>query len=49
MLRLGDYLYEYANGVYGDGAPLGRVPQPDKEIVTFGQSSDAAGIRRRGG
>ena len=35
VLHLGDYLYEYANGTYGDGAPLGRIPQPDREIVTL--------------
>lgn len=35
VLHLGDYLYEYANGQYGDGTALGRVPQPDKEIVTL--------------
>lgn len=35
VLHLGDYLYEYANGVYGDGTPLGRASSPDKEIVTL--------------
>lgn len=35
VLHLGDYIYEYANATYGDGALLGRVPQPDKEIVTL--------------
>lgn len=35
VLHLGDYLYEYENGRYGDGAPLGRVPDPDKETVTL--------------
>ena len=35
VLHLGDYLYEYADGTYGDGAPLGRIPQPDREIVTL--------------
>ena len=39
-LHLGDYIYEYANGRYGnrpegDGRPLGRVPFPDREIVTL--------------
>lgn len=33
VLHLGDYLYEYANGEYGDGSALGRVPEPDREIV----------------
>lgn len=35
VLHLGDYLYEYANATYGDGALLDRVPLPDKEIVTL--------------
>lgn len=35
VLYLGDYIYEYANGTYGDGGPLGRVPAPDREIVTL--------------
>jgi alkaline phosphatase D len=36
VLHLGDYLYEYANGTYGDGTALGRVPEPDAELVTLG-------------
>jgi len=35
VLHLGDYLYEYPNKVYGDGTALGRVPMPDKEMVTL--------------
>jgi alkaline phosphatase D len=35
VLHLGDYLYEYGNGVLGDGAPLGRLPDPDKEVTTL--------------
>lgn len=35
VLHLGDYLYEYANGTYGDGTALGRVPEPDRELVTL--------------
>jgi alkaline phosphatase D len=35
VLHLGDYLYEYANGGYGDGTALGRVPEPNKEIVAL--------------
>jgi alkaline phosphatase D len=35
VLHLGDYLYEYANADYGDGRPLGRVPAPDREIVSL--------------
>lgn len=35
VLYLGDYLYEYGNGSFGDGAPIGRVPDPDREIVSL--------------
>jgi alkaline phosphatase D len=35
VLHLGDYLYEYGNAQYGDGAPIGRVPDPEHESVTL--------------
>jgi alkaline phosphatase D len=35
VLHLGDYIYEYANAQYGDGAKYGRVPAPDKEMVVL--------------
>jgi len=35
VLHLGDYIYEYANGVYGDGTDIGRIPRPDRELVTL--------------
>jgi alkaline phosphatase D len=35
VLHLGDYLYEYANGRFGDGTATGRVPTPDKEMVAL--------------
>lgn len=35
VVHLGDYIYEYANARYGDGTAFGRVPAPDKEIVTL--------------
>lgn len=35
VLHLGDYIYEYANGRFGDGAKMGRVPLPDRESVTL--------------
>jgi len=35
VLHLGDYLYEFGNGLYGDGRALGRIPQPDREIVSL--------------
>jgi len=34
-LHLGDYIYEYANGTYGDGEAMGRVPQPDRELLSL--------------
>jgi alkaline phosphatase D len=35
VLHLGDYLYEYANGTYGDGTVLGRLVRPQREIVSL--------------
>lgn len=41
VLHLGDYIYEYANANYGnrpgegDGRPIGRVPFPDRELLTL--------------
>jgi alkaline phosphatase D len=35
VLHLGDYLYEYENGRYGDGTKLGRVSFPNKEMVAL--------------
>lgn len=35
VVHLGDYLYEYGNGEYGDGRALGRVPDPIHEIVSL--------------
>lgn len=35
VLHLGDYIYEYRNGDYGDGTAIGRVPRPDREIVSL--------------
>jgi alkaline phosphatase D len=35
VLYLGDYIYEFGNGKYGDGTALGRIPDPDREIVTL--------------
>lgn len=35
VIHLGDYLYEYENGRYGDGRALGRVPEPDRELTTL--------------
>ncbi|HJR60920.1 MAG TPA: alkaline phosphatase D family protein, partial [Vicinamibacterales bacterium] len=35
VLHLGDYYYEYANVRYGDGTRFGRIPAPDREIVSL--------------
>ena len=35
VLHLGDYYYEYPNIRYGDGTRFGRIPQPDREIVSL--------------
>jgi alkaline phosphatase D len=35
VLHLGDYLYEYANGTFGDGEALGRMPEPNRELLSL--------------
>lgn len=35
VLHLGDYIYEFADGVYGEGAALNRIPSPPGEAVTL--------------
>ncbi len=35
VVHLGDYIYEYENGYFGDGTELGRIPQPNQEIVSL--------------
>jgi alkaline phosphatase D len=35
VLHLGDYIYEFANGIYGDGTRAGRLPLPISEAVTL--------------
>ena len=35
VLHPGDYIYEYGNGQYGDGAAIGRLVQPDHEILSL--------------
>jgi alkaline phosphatase D len=35
VLHLGDYIYEFANGRYGDGSTSGRVPLPAGEASTL--------------
>lgn len=35
VLHLGDYIYEYADGTLGAGAPIGRAPEPPREVLTL--------------
>ncbi|KAL8713113.1 MAG: hypothetical protein Q9220_002634 [cf. Caloplaca sp. 1 TL-2023] len=35
VIHLGDYIYEYANGDYGYGQSIGRIPLPDRQIYTL--------------
>jgi alkaline phosphatase D len=35
VIHLGDYIYEYQNARYGDGTRFGRIPAPDREIVSL--------------
>jgi alkaline phosphatase D len=35
VLHLGDYIYEYENGRYGDGTKYGRISDPNREIIAL--------------
>lgn len=35
VLHLGDYIYEYPDGVLGDGAAIGRAVDPPHELLTL--------------
>ena len=35
VVHLGDYIYEFENGRYGDGSGLLRIPEPRREAVTL--------------
>jgi alkaline phosphatase D len=35
VVHLGDYIYEFENGIYGDGTGLLRIPEPRREAVTL--------------
>lgn len=35
VVHVGDYIYEYANGTYGDGTDIGRIPEPNAETVSL--------------
>ena len=47
VLHLGDYLYEYADGRYGDGSKLGRPVEPDGEIVSLADYRARHGLYKR--
>ena len=40
ILHLGDYIYEYANGQYGDGTRINRIPSPGRENVSLSDYRD---------
>jgi alkaline phosphatase D len=46
VLHLGDYIYEFADGVYGAGAALDRVPMPAGETVTLDEYRQRYAIYR---
>lgn len=35
IVHVGDYIYEFENGIFGDGATLLRIPEPRREAVTL--------------
>ncbi|KAL8757389.1 MAG: hypothetical protein Q9199_002266 [Rusavskia elegans] len=35
VIHLGDYIYEYGNGEYGNGSSIGRIPLPNRQIYTL--------------
>jgi alkaline phosphatase D len=35
VIHLGDYIYEYGNGAFGDGTAIGRIPAPNKETIAL--------------
>jgi alkaline phosphatase D len=47
ILHLGDYLYEYADGRYGDGRAIGRPLEPEGEIVTLADYRARHGLYKR--
>ena len=36
VVHVGDYIYEFENGRYGEGSGLLRIPEPRREAVTLG-------------
>ena len=35
LIHVGDYIYEFENGIYGDGSALLRIPEPRREAVSL--------------
>jgi alkaline phosphatase D len=35
IVHVGDYIYEYGNETFGNGTSIGRIPAPNKEILTL--------------
>ena len=35
VVHLGDYIYEFQNGIYGEGSGLLRIPEPPRETVSL--------------
>src|SRR5439155_3352038 len=35
IVHVGDYIYEFAEGEYGVGAAINRVPEPPREAITL--------------
>ena len=35
VLHIGDYIYEFDNGIFGDGTAMLRIPEPRREAVTL--------------
>jgi alkaline phosphatase D len=35
VVHVGDYMYEFQNGIYGDGSGLLRIPEPPRETVSL--------------
>lgn len=49
VLHLGDYIYEYGSGGYGPGPDIGRVHDPDHEIVSLADYRTRYGQYRQDG
>jgi phosphodiesterase/alkaline phosphatase D-like protein len=42
VLHLGDYIYEYANGQYGDGTRFSRALRSEREMVSLSPTASRA-------